>query len=49
MSSLVLFTRDLRVHDQPALDAAARAGGSCVPLFVRDQELWQPSRMSGGM
>ncbi|MEX1264294.1 MAG: deoxyribodipyrimidine photo-lyase [Actinomycetota bacterium] len=43
MSSLVLFTRDLRVHDQPALDAAARAGGSCVPLFVRDQELLQRS------
>ena len=43
MSSLVLFTRDLRVHDQPALDAASRAGGSCVPLFVLDQRMLQRS------
>ena len=39
MSSLVLFTRDLRVHDHPALDAASRAGEPCVPLFVLDQRM----------
>lgn len=43
MSSLVLFTRDLRVHDHPALDAAARSGGSCVPLFVLDPGLTKRS------
>ncbi len=43
MTSLVLFTRDLRVHDQPALDAAARGGDPCVPLFVLDPNLLQRS------
>jgi deoxyribodipyrimidine photo-lyase len=33
---LTLFTRDLRVHDQPALAAAAAAGEMVVPLFVVD-------------
>jgi deoxyribodipyrimidine photo-lyase len=33
--TLVLFTRDLRVHDHPALTAAARAG-KVLPLFVLD-------------
>ncbi|HXR61100.1 MAG TPA: deoxyribodipyrimidine photo-lyase [Solirubrobacterales bacterium] len=37
-TALVLFNRDLRVHDHPALTAAARAGRS-VPLFVLDQRL----------
>src|SRR6186997_631670 len=37
-TSVVLFNRDLRVHDHPALTAAARAGRS-VPLFVLDQRL----------
>lgn len=32
---MVLFTRDLRVHDHPALAQAAR-DGSAVPLFVDD-------------
>jgi deoxyribodipyrimidine photo-lyase len=39
MGSVVLFTRDLRLHDHPALDAAVRAGGSVVPLFVLDPDL----------
>jgi deoxyribodipyrimidine photo-lyase len=34
--SVVLFTRDLRVHDNPALSAAARKG-PVVPLFVLDE------------
>ena len=35
---LVLFNRDLRVHDHPALAAAAKAERT-VPLFVFDERL----------
>lgn len=38
-ASIVLFTRDLRVHDNPALSAACRDAGTVVPLFVLDTEL----------
>ncbi|MGW4376240.1 cryptochrome/photolyase family protein [Streptomyces albidoflavus] len=34
--SIVLFTSDLRLHDQPALRAALDATDAVVPLFVRD-------------
>src|SRR5690349_3653769 len=34
--SVVLFTRDLRVHDNPALHAAVRESTAVVPLFVLD-------------
>ncbi len=37
--SIVLFTRDLRVRDNEALSAAARAGGHVLPLFVLDEQL----------
>jgi deoxyribodipyrimidine photo-lyase len=37
-TALVLFNRDLRVHDHPALFAAARAERT-VPLFVFDERL----------
>ena len=37
-TALVLFNRDLRVHDHPALSAAARAERT-VPLFVFDERL----------
>jgi deoxyribodipyrimidine photo-lyase len=37
-TSLVLFNRDLRVHDNPALAAAARSE-RVVPLFVFDETL----------
>ncbi len=37
-TALVLFNRDLRVHDHPALAAAARAERT-VPLFVLDERL----------
>ena len=36
---LVLFTRDLRVRDQPALAAAAREADGVLPLFVFDDAL----------
>jgi deoxyribodipyrimidine photo-lyase len=35
-TAVVLFTRDLRVHDNPALAAAAKAAEFVVPLFVLD-------------
>jgi deoxyribodipyrimidine photo-lyase len=37
-TALLLFTRDLRVHDQPAL-AAAAAAGRVIPLFVLDDAI----------
>lgn len=37
-TSITLFTRDLRVHDNPAL-AAAHAAGAVVPLFVLDEAI----------
>jgi deoxyribodipyrimidine photo-lyase len=37
-TALVLFNRDLRVHDHPALSAAARAS-RVLPLFVIDRRL----------
>jgi deoxyribodipyrimidine photo-lyase len=33
-TAIVLFTRDLRVHDNPALDLACRSADHVVPLFV---------------
>src|SRR6185369_13067776 len=33
---VVLFTRDLRVHDNPALHAACAQADRVVPLFVHD-------------
>ena len=38
-TAIVLFTRDLRVHDNPALDLAARSAEYVVPLFVLDEKL----------
>ena len=37
-TALILFNRDLRVHDHPALSAAARAQRT-IPLFVLDEQL----------
>jgi deoxyribodipyrimidine photo-lyase len=34
--AVVLFTRDLRVHDNPTLAETSRAAGRVVPLFVHD-------------
>jgi deoxyribodipyrimidine photo-lyase len=31
--AIMLFTRDLRLRDNPALDTAIRGAGSVVPLF----------------
>jgi deoxyribodipyrimidine photo-lyase len=37
--AVVLFTRDLRVEDNPALEAAATRAGRIVPMFVLDDRL----------
>jgi deoxyribodipyrimidine photo-lyase len=38
-TAVVLFTRDLRVHDQEGLHDAARTHDRVVPLFVLDEKL----------
>lgn len=38
-TAIVLFTRDLRVHDNPALHAAATEHERVVPLFVLDDAI----------
>ena len=38
-TAILLFTRDLRVHDHPALRAAAAEADRIVPLFVLDDAL----------
>jgi deoxyribodipyrimidine photo-lyase len=38
-AAVVLFTRDLRVHDHPALARATTAAERVVPLFVFDEAL----------
>ena len=40
-TAIVLFTRDLRVHDHPALSTAAREAERVVPLFVLDDGIMQ--------
>ena len=48
--AIVLYTRDLRVHDQAALSAAAAEHEQVVPLFVLDETLLRaagtPNRLS---
>jgi len=49
MSTLVWFRQDLRVADNPALDAAVRAGGPVVPLFIfapEEEGPWAPGGAS---
>ena len=43
-AGVVLFTRDLRAHDHPALAAANRECREVVPLFVLDDRLLLVSR-----
>ena len=38
-TAIVLFNRDLRVHDHPALAAAVREAESVLPLFVFDEAI----------
>ncbi|MDX1658376.1 MAG: deoxyribodipyrimidine photo-lyase [Nitriliruptorales bacterium] len=39
MTAVLLFTRDLRVHDHPALTAAVESADEVVPLFVLDDDI----------
>ena len=43
VTAVVLFTRDLRLHDHPALDDAIRSSGAVIPLFVFDDGILQQS------
>lgn len=43
---VVLFTRDLRVHDHPALAAAAADAELVVPLFVLDSTILSSAHVS---
>jgi deoxyribodipyrimidine photo-lyase len=49
-AAIVLFTQDLRVHDQAALTAATKGHEQVVPLFVLDETLLRdagtPNRIS---
>ncbi|HVU34254.1 MAG TPA: deoxyribodipyrimidine photo-lyase [Opitutaceae bacterium] len=48
-TTLVWFRIDLRLADNPALDAAVKAGGVVVPVFIwtpGDEEPWQPGGAS---
>jgi deoxyribodipyrimidine photo-lyase len=42
-TAVVLFTRDLRVHDNPALAGACARARQVVPLFVVDPALTVPA------
>jgi deoxyribodipyrimidine photo-lyase len=45
--SVMVFTRDLRLADNPALSTAALAG-AVVPLFVWDQQILGPASGNAG-
>lgn len=45
-TAVVLFTRDLRVHDHPALTSAVAWADRIVPLFVLDDAILTGSRAS---
>ncbi|ORW00914.1 cryptochrome/photolyase family protein [Mycobacterium kyorinense] len=38
-ATVAVFTRDLRIHDNPVLTAAHRRGSAVVPLFVLDDTI----------
>ena len=41
-TAIVLFTRDLRLHDNPALDQASSRARQVVPLFIEDPAIAAP-------
>jgi len=49
MCTVVWFRQDLRVADNPALDAAVRAGEAVLPLYIfapQEEGVWQPGGAS---
>src|SRR4051812_10690475 len=47
MTALLWLTRDLRVHDHPALHAALEGHGTVVPVFCLDDRLLYGRHRSG--
>ena len=48
-ASIVWFRKDLRLRDNPALEAAIRRGGAVIPLFIHSPEEetpWAPGAAS---
>ncbi len=46
-TAIVLFTRDLRLHDNPALHLACRQARQVLPLFVADPAIPAPPNRPG--
>src|SRR3954452_2329169 len=46
-TSIVWFTRDLRVHDHPALRAAVDSSDAVIPVFCLDDRLLHGRHASG--
>ena len=46
---VVLFTRDLRLHDNPALDLACRQAAEVIPVFVLDPVARRPGCLRVGV
>jgi deoxyribodipyrimidine photolyase len=44
-TAIVVFTRDLRLHDNPALHQACTRARQVVPLFVVDPANTRPNRV----
>ena len=47
--AIVWFRKDLRLKDNPSLDAARKAGQDIVPIFIWDEEeggQWSPGAAS---
>jgi len=47
VTALLWLTRDLRVHDHPALRAALRSCAAVVPVFCFDERLLRGRHASG--
>ncbi len=45
-ASIWWIRRDLRLDDNQALDAALRAGGPVIPLFIIDPAIWDSPRVA---
>jgi len=45
--AVVLFTRDLRLRDNPALDLACHSAAEVIPVFVADPALWRAPGRAG--
>src|ERR1700749_2569753 len=49
MNAIVWFRLDLRLADNPALDAARKHGGAVIPVFIwapEEEKPWEPGATS---